>query len=194
MSAQAGPEQRREWVLAAVEQYEAPLVRFAWRLVGDEHAARDIVQHVFLRLCDQTPEELEGRMVQWLFAVCRNKAIDWLRGRKRSSGGGEVELPRCPSHEPDPAAAAEQRDLVQQLGRWITELPAGQREAISLWVEGLSYRQIAETLETSEGNVRVLMHRAIKRLRENASARRWEARPSGTESGAKPEIASEVPS
>jgi len=192
MSAHAGWEERREWVLEAVEKYEAPLVRFAWRLVGDEHTARDIVQHVFLRLCDRTPEELEGRMAQWLFAVCRNKAIDWLRWRKRSSGSGELELPRCPSHEPDPAAAAEQRDLIQQLGRLIGDLPAGQREAISLWVEGLSYHQIAETLETSEGNVRVLMHRAIKRLRENASASGSQKEPGGVETGTKPEIASEV--
>ncbi len=194
MSAHAGPEQRREWVLEAVERYEAPLVRFACRLVGDEHAARDIVQHVFLRLCDQVSEDLEGRMAQWLFAVCRNKAIDWLRQRRRSSDAGDLELSQCPSHEPDPAAAAEQRDMVQQLGRLMNDLPQGQREAISLWVEGFSYRQIASILETSEGNVRVLMHRAIKRLRENAASRCCPAKQTQAESGTKPQIASEVPS
>jgi RNA polymerase sigma-70 factor (ECF subfamily) len=169
MLSHAGPEQRREWVLDAVRRYEAPLVRFAWRLVGDEHTARDIVQHVFLRLCDQPAEELEGRLAQWLFAVCRNRAIDCLRSRKRSAASGDFELPRCAGKEPDPAVVAERHDLAEQIGRLIADLPAGQREAISLWAEGMSYRDIAETLETSEGNVRVLMHRAIKRLREGAA-------------------------
>lgn len=172
MLAHAGPEQRREWVLDAVRRYEASLVRYAWRLVGDEHTARDIVQHAFLRLCDQSPEELEGRMAQWLYAVCRNKAVDCLRSRKRAGAAGDFELPRCESKERDPADVAEQRDLVEQVGRLIADLPGGQREAISLWAEGLTYRDIAETLQTTEGNVRVLMHRAIKRLREHAMAQK----------------------
>lgn len=192
MLSHAGPEQRREWVLDAVRRYEAPLVRFAWRLVGDEHTARDIVQHAFLRLCDQSPEELEGRMAQWLFAVCRNRAIDCLRSRKRSAAAGDFELPRFPGKEPDPAVVAEQHDLAEQIRRMIVDLPAGQREAISLWAEGLSYRDIAETLETSEGNVRVLMHRAIKRLREHALAQKLGAGAALAGSRRAPEAASEV--
>jgi RNA polymerase sigma-70 factor (ECF subfamily) len=179
-------------VLDVVQRYEAPLVRFAWRLVGDEHTARDIVQHAFLRLCDQSPEDLEGRMAQWLFAVCRNKSVDYLRSRKRSTTAGEFELPRCTSKEPDPAAVAEQRDLVEQVGRLIADLPDGQREAISLWAEGLTYRDIAETLQTTEGNVRVLMHRAIKRLREHAMAQKVGAAAVPAGARRAPEPASEV--
>jgi RNA polymerase sigma factor (sigma-70 family) len=189
----AGPQQRREWVLAALERYEAPLVRFATRLVGDENTARDIVQHAFLRLCDQSPEQLEGRMAQWLFAVCRNKAVDYLRSRQRSGATGEAELPCYPSKEPDPAAVAEQHDLVEQIGRLIADLPAGQREAISLWSEGLAYREIASILQTTEGNVRVLMHRAIKRLRQHPVAQRLgaESAPAGMRRAE--DAASEVP-
>jgi RNA polymerase sigma-70 factor (ECF subfamily) len=192
MLTHAGPEQRREWVLDAVQRYEASLVRFAWRLVGDEHTARDIVQHAFLRLCDQAPEELEGRMAQWLFAVCRNKAVDYLRSRKRSTASGEFELPRCVSKEPDPAAVAERRDLVEQIGRLIADLPGSQREAISLWAEGMAYRDIAETLQTTEGNVRVLMHRAIKRLREHAMAQKLGEGPALAGARRASETASEV--
>jgi len=173
MTTHAGPEQRREWVLAVLQQYEAPLVRFARRLVGDEHAARDVVQHAFLRLCDQRPAELEGHVAQWLFAVCRNKAVDWLRSRQRAGATGDCELPACPSREPDPAAVAERRDLLEQIGRLIAELPAGQREAITLWAEGLAYREIAAVLQTTEGNVRVLVHRALKRLRQHPFAQQF---------------------
>jgi RNA polymerase sigma-70 factor (ECF subfamily) len=141
-------------------------------MVGDEHMARDIVQHAFLRLCDQSPEELEDRMAQWLFAVCRNKAVDCLRSRQRTAAAGEFELPCCQSREADPAVAAERHDLAELIGRLIADLPAGQREAISLWAEGLAYRDIAGVLQTTEGNVRVLMHRAIKRLRQHPVAQK----------------------
>jgi len=175
MTTHAGPEQRRGWVLGVLQRYEGPLVRYARRLVGDEHAARDIVQHAFLRLCDQSPEELEGRVGPWLFAVCRNKAVDTLRSRQRAGPTGDVELPPCPSKEPDPAAVAERRDLVEQINRLIAELPPGQREAITLWAEGLGYHEIAEVLQTTEGNVRVLMHRALKRLRQHPFAQQFDA-------------------
>lgn len=173
MTTHAGPEQRRGWVLGILQRYEAPLVRYARRLVGDEHTARDVVQHAFLRLCDQSPKELEGHVAPWLFAVCRNKAVDTLRSRQRAGPTGDVELPPCPSKEPDPAATAERRDLLEQINRLIAELPPGQREAITLWAEGLAYREIAEVLQTTEGNVRVLMHRALKRLRQHPFAQQF---------------------
>ena len=76
MTTQKAIDERREWVLAVLDRYEVPLVRFARRLLRDEDAARDIVQHVFLRLCDQSPSELGDRVAQWLFTVCRNRARD----------------------------------------------------------------------------------------------------------------------
>ena len=177
MTTHADPEQRREWVLDAVQRYEAPLVRYARRLVGDEHIARDIVQHTFLRLCDQSAGELEDRMAQWLFTVCRNRSVDYLRSRHRATVAGEFELPCCEGREPDPAAVAERHDLAAMVGRLIAELPDGQREAISLWAEGLGYRDIAKVLQTTEGNVRVLIHRAIKRLRQHPVAQSLGAEP-----------------
>jgi RNA polymerase sigma factor (sigma-70 family) len=48
----------------------------------------------------------------------------------------------------------------------VAQLPAAQRDAVDLWCEGFTYRQIAEIAGHSEGNVRVLVHRAIKQLRQ----------------------------
>jgi RNA polymerase sigma-70 factor (ECF subfamily) len=157
---------RRQWVLAAVERHELPLVRYASRLLGEEESAREAVQHAFLQLCQESPEGLEGRVAQWLFAVCRNKALDLLRGRLKRSRADEAELAGRPGREPDPAALAEQQDLAAQLNRLVAQLPQGQREAIDLWSEGFSYRQIAEITGQGEGNIRVLVHRGLKRLRQ----------------------------
>ena len=160
------PGTRRQWVLAVLDRYEAPLVRDAARLLGDGDSAREAVQHAFLQLCECSPDELRGREAPWLFRVCRNKAMDLIRLRQRHSVDCEADLAALVGREPDPAEQAERQDLCSELARRVAQLPAGQREAIDLWCEGFSYRQISEIAGHSEGNVRVLVHRAIKQLRQ----------------------------
>jgi RNA polymerase sigma factor (sigma-70 family) len=163
---------RGRWVLEAVDHYEVRLLRFAARLLGEDDAARDAVQHAFLRLCGESPERLGGREGPWLFAVCRHYAIDVLRKREAASPCDEAEAADCCDREPDPADAAEQADLYRSINRLVDQLPLAQREALSLWCEGFGYRQIAEMTSASEGNVRVIVHRALRRLREHAVVRR----------------------
>jgi RNA polymerase sigma factor (sigma-70 family) len=159
-----GREDKRRWVLSVLDEYEGPLVRYALRLLGDEEAARDVVQHVFLRLCDQSSEGLRDRVGPWLFSVCRNKAVDLLRVRQRTSSlDGDCEEPV--GREADPADAAERGELYRRLGDLVAELPPARREALDLWSAGFNCRQIAQIAGYSEANVRVLIHRALKQLR-----------------------------
>ena len=166
----ANPGSRRQWVLAALDRYEAPLVRYAVSIVGDGDSAREAVQHAFLQLCEQSGQEkdseLRGQEGAWLFRVCRNKALDLIRLRRRQSGDGEIDLATLVGREPDPADFVERQDLCGELGHMLADLPCNQREAIHLWCDGFSYREIAKIAELSEGNVRVLVHRGITRLRE----------------------------
>ena len=161
---------RRRWMLDALDRHEAGLLRFAIRLLGDEDSARDAVQHAFLRLCGQPAEPLDGRVGPWLFAVCRHYAIDLLRKRENAPAG-ESAAADCCGDSPDPADAAERADLYRLLNRLVDQLPVAQREAVSLWSEGFGYREIAEMTETSEGNVRVMVHRAFKQLRQHPAVR-----------------------
>ena len=144
-------DERRRWVLSVLQRFEARLTRFTARLLGDEDAARDVVQHAFLRLCEQSPDELRDRVAQWLFTVCRNKAVDLLRARGRTEPLGEDEDTACVGNEPDPAAVVEREELYRRLNRLIDALPPGQREAVGLWSEGFTYRQIAEIVGCREG-------------------------------------------
>jgi RNA polymerase sigma-70 factor (ECF subfamily) len=179
MSEGKQPFDRRQWVLAAVAEHEGRLVRYALRLVRDEEAARDAVQHAFLRLCDQRPETLRGGVAPWLFTVCRNKALDLAKAAARAESldapchrNGHAEEDETPSYaaaligrEPDPADAAESGELIAILRRLVDELPAAQREMIDLWAEGFSGPEISQITGKSEGNVRVLIHRGVTRLR-----------------------------
>ena len=65
------PQDKRAWVLAALEEFELRLLRYALRLLGDESSARDAVQHAFLRLCGESPDEHTRPLAPWLFAVVR---------------------------------------------------------------------------------------------------------------------------
>jgi RNA polymerase sigma-70 factor (ECF subfamily) len=166
-----GSGQRREWVLSVLREHEARLVRYATRLLGDEDAARDVVQHAFLRLCDQSPEELEGREAQWLFTVCRNRAVDAIRARRRRVALDRKVARPNQSKEPDPALSAERRDLYARLNELVAALPAAQRDTIDLWTEGFSYGEISEITGHGQGRLRVLVHRALKRLRSDPVVR-----------------------
>ena len=166
------PADRREWVLAALEQYEGRLLRYAQRLVGDLDQARDVVQFVFLRLCDEEPGAIGERLAQWLYTVCRNRALDVRMAVGRAaSHGSSASFTESPSRENDPAESAEQADLHACLRALVERLPASQREAIDLWAEGFSYSEISRILGRHEGHVRVLVHRGLKALREHPQVR-----------------------
>ncbi len=167
---QSEREVHRDWVLVVLEEYEARLVGYATRLVGDDHLARDVVQHVFMRLCDQSRPKLQGHEAAWLFTVCRNRAIDLLRSRRPAESLSESDS-RAQSKEPDPADVAAREDLVSCVRMHFASLPSRQREAIELWAEGLRYREIADVMDQTEGNVRVLVHRGLKQLRAEPAVR-----------------------
>lgn len=168
----------RQWVLTALEQNEGGLVRYCARMLhGDYEAARDVVQHAFLRLCDQSSEILGGREAKWLFTVCRNRALDRLRASGREQSLDDLERRGVNGHavqlDADPADKAEQNELAGNLRQLVRHLPDAQREAIDLWIEGFSYREIAEIVDKQEGHIRVLVHRGLKSLRENPRVKMW---------------------
>ncbi len=108
---------RRRDVLAAVEEYEARLTRYALRLLSDLDLARDAVQHAFVRLCDEPPLA-EDRLAAWLFAVCRNKAFDYLRKSRRDENLAGAAFDSLMGREPDPADVAENGDQAA----WVLRL------------------------------------------------------------------------
>jgi RNA polymerase sigma-70 factor (ECF subfamily) len=156
--------ERANWVLEALAEYELPLVRFALRLLGDEAAARDAVQHAFLRLCDRSVEHRE-RVGAWLYAVVRNRAMDLLRERGRTEPLAADAAIADERWAEEPLCLLERDELHSLLRRLVDALPLSQREAVVLWSDGFSYAEIASITGRAEGSLRVLVHRAIATLR-----------------------------
>jgi RNA polymerase sigma-70 factor (ECF subfamily) len=163
--------QRTEWIRKALEEHEAPLLRYVGSLTGDPESARDIVQDTFLRLCGQQREEVGKHLAQWLFTVARNRALDRLRKEGRMAPLTEEELESRPAQGPSPSTAAENRDSTRNLLALVDRLPPNQREVVRLKFQNqLSYQEISELTALSVGNVGFLLHTALKTLRQQMSS------------------------
>src|SRR5258705_8373241 len=77
--------ERSAWVREALERFEGPLVAYATHLLGDPHAARDVVQDAFLRLVRADAAEVGPILSRWLYTVTRHRAVDWMRRRRTAA-------------------------------------------------------------------------------------------------------------
>jgi len=164
----------REWILSVVRQYEGPLTIYAARRLGDVDRARDIVQDAFLKLWQADRPTVEDHVAKWLYTVCRNRVLDVRRKEHRMTTleDRQIEAASAPPASPDGTTETENagsRDPAGPAGKVVEAvavLPERQQEAVRLKFQGgLSYREIAEVMDTTVNNVGVLLHTAIKSLR-----------------------------
>jgi RNA polymerase sigma-70 factor (ECF subfamily) len=156
--------QDHEWVVAAARRFERPLLAYVRRLLQDDHRGRDIVQEAFLRLCKQARHEVEPCLGPWLFTVCRRQAVDVLRKENRMSALSEAMEPAVRT---EPSEAVESSDLQRAVLDRLSRFPPPQQEAVRLkFLQQFSYREIAEVMGLSESHVGVLIHQALKKLRQ----------------------------
>lgn len=149
-------------------QHGRTIYNFAYRLSGDPDDANDLTQEVLLRvrrgLATYRPITFEG----WLWRITRNAFLDEVRRRNRRQayplpeGFERLFGPTAPP--PDQVLAAS--GLSEDVQSALLELPYDFREAVVLSdVVGLSYQEIAETVEVPVGTIRSRIHRGRKALR-----------------------------
>jgi len=158
------------------QRYREDAYRVAYRLLGHEQDALDVVQEAlikaFLGLGD-----FDGRsgFRYWLLRIVGNTALDWGRRRKRRAilsirnGRSELLEPAC--HD-DPARRLHQQDLRRTLDKALDHLSPKIRTTFVLFAElGLSYKQIAETENIPIGTVMSRINAAREKLQQNLD---WE--------------------
>jgi len=161
----------QQWVISAIEEHEGSLLRYANHFVHDLETARDVVQDTFLQLCRNPKEELRPRLAQWLFTVCRNRAIDVCRKERRMKLATENQLTDQldgqSDESVDPVARMEKSETATGLLKQIARLPDRQQEVLRLkFNAGLSYKEIAEVTGLTSTNVGFILHTAISKLRQ----------------------------
>jgi RNA polymerase sigma factor (sigma-70 family) len=150
-----------------LKRFERPLLQYATRILGDSDRARDVVQETFVKLQRESRTELDHAPAKWLFTVCRNGALNICRKEKRMTYLDRELLETRPSEQPAPSENLEAKEASGFLLRILGTLPPRQQEVLQLKFQNdLSYQQISEITELSVSNVGVLIHNALKTLRQ----------------------------
>ncbi|MFN8526367.1 MAG: sigma-70 family RNA polymerase sigma factor [Chloroflexota bacterium] len=154
-----------------LEHYRAAY-SLAMRLLGQEADALDAVQEAYLRAVqasrrpETAPRDLDA-FGGWLLRIVTNVALGQLR---RRPGWREVDLDRVadvlPTEDWSPSRAALRREARGDVLRALLSLPGAQRAALTLReYQGLSYQEIAESMETTASAVETLLVRARRGFR-----------------------------
>jgi RNA polymerase sigma factor (sigma-70 family) len=155
------------WISSVLAEFEQPLTRYAAHITGDIERAREVVQDTFLKLCRQKPAQIRDHLAQWLYAVCRNRALDVLRKERRMTGISDAKLELQTHSGPEVSAILEKDEQLSDVLDILHTLPANQQEVIRLKFQGdLSYLEISQITNLSVSNVGFLIHTGLKTIRE----------------------------
>ncbi|MEM8963028.1 MAG: RNA polymerase sigma factor [Acidobacteriota bacterium] len=160
-----------------VDRHRDRLVRLCHRMLGDREEARDAAQDVLVKVFRHAGRfRPRGKVSTWLHSIAVNHCLNRLRRRKIvrffgfedfGDGGDEESGPVFdPADDaPDPGRRAESRDRWRRTRRHIDALPVNQRAVVVLAkLEGLSYKEVAQTLGVTVGAVESRLFRAMRRL------------------------------
>jgi RNA polymerase sigma-70 factor (ECF subfamily) len=155
--AQRGDERAFSLILRA---YEVPVFNYVMRLVGDRALAEDLTQEVFLRVYQGLPNfSLRSRFTTWLFQVTKNRVLDELRAVERRPRA-VVTIEDVPPLEVLDAPL-EQVEEMDAVWRAIHGLNVDLKMALLLRdVVGLSYNEIADSLEITLATVKWRIYKA----------------------------------
>jgi RNA polymerase sigma-70 factor (ECF subfamily) len=145
-------------------QHLAPVWRYVRARVPDASEAEDMTSEVFLRAARAWPtyDPGKGAVLPWLLGIARHVVVDWWRRR-----------PPLPADSVDTGATGDvEAEALRRLGaeefrRHLAVLTDRERDAVALrFGAGLPAAEIGELLGISDAGARMLVHRAIAKLRE----------------------------
>ena len=152
------------------------LYRLALRVLADTAEAEDVVQETMVRAWTHRQEWSEMESIEaWCVTVAKHLALDRYEQQQDRRVIMEAHQSKAttgkypPATEPSesPHGQMERRESLQIIGRLMSSLPEVQRQVMHLRdIEGQSYRQIAQTLNLSEDQVKVYLYRARQKVKQ----------------------------
>ena len=158
-----------------VEQWKDMVYNTILGIVQNETEAEDLAQDVFIKVFEKISTfKGDSKFSTWLYRIATTTALDHLRSKKRkkrfgflqSLGGGNDEKESIPDFH-HPGVSLDNKERAAVLFKAIESLPENQKTAYTLHkLEGLSYRDVSEVLNTTVSAVESLMSRANQNLRK----------------------------
>ncbi len=142
---------------------------FYFRLQAREEA-EDLTSDTFEKIFQSLDkfDDSQGSFSSWIYTVAHNKLIDYYRKQKNKKTSSFEDL--LPAEEPKKdfdLKSIDQKIIQQHLNKAIKVLPKKQQAMWALKLtEDLSHKEIAKTLNTTEANINVMIHRSISTLKK----------------------------
>jgi len=142
-----------------------------YRVLGPGEDSRDLCQEVFLKAYRALGSfKREARFSSWLYQIALNACRDRLRRRRGRTQVSldDLETAQVPLHSgPSALELVEKKDLARAVQAAMDTLPHEQREVIALKeYQGLTFVEIAETLDVPVSTVKTRLYRGLGQLRE----------------------------
>jgi RNA polymerase sigma-70 factor (ECF subfamily) len=159
-----GGDERAATIL--VERHAPAVARFVASM-GERGELDEVVQDTFVRAFGSIDRFREASSLRtWLFSIARNLCRDRARANRRAPAVVPIDETHVATAH-DPLSAAVATETEGRLRAAMERLTESQRAVFTLRVaEGLSYREIADVVETTEGAARVHYHNAVRTVRE----------------------------
>jgi RNA polymerase sigma-70 factor (ECF subfamily) len=145
---------------ALYEKYFEALYRFCYWQTVDSAVAEDLVQTTFLAVYQQLPKfRFDAQFRNWLYAIAKNTIAAWIRKKRR--------LPTAPLLDDTPEWLNPETDAHAELvmPQLFSHLSRNERRVLRCrYLRQLNVAQTAKRLKLTESAVKVLAHRAIKKL------------------------------
>jgi RNA polymerase sigma-70 factor (ECF subfamily) len=142
------------------------LYRHIYYRVGNEQDAEDLTQQVFLKAWQAIHryKKRASPFIAWLMTISHNLVVDFYRTRKDKAYLEAEVLASDPSSSPEQTTEASLEQ--QRLRRAILQLGGDEQQVVILrFIEGFEFAEIASVMNKKEGNIRVILHRALVKLR-----------------------------
>ncbi len=147
-----------------VRRYTRRITGFVRRMVFQPSAVEDVVQTVFIKMVRRLGVLREPRVFEnWLFALSRNTALDYIRRRRCQPSLVNDDLHLL--SVPDTSSTQAVDEIMAALDRALARLSAKDRKLVTLIVQGHSYGVVAAREGLSVGAVKIRMHRVRPFLR-----------------------------
>lgn len=149
------------------DRYYKKVYGYFVRMTNNTDTARDLTQNVFLKVLKYSHSWKDDKVfAYWLFRIARNILIDhYNESRKFFSTDDEKEVAEL--DQKDSVRATEAKESLEFVLEAMTQLSPADRELIELnRFQGFSYKEIAQTVASTENAVKVKTFRAIQKLKE----------------------------
>ncbi len=150
-----------------VRRYQDRIFNLCRYMVVDDDEARDAAQDAFIKACGALKSyRPQAGFYTWLYRIAVNTCLDYRKRLRIKPAEDEEIIENLPSSDPSPEQLCESRETGRLIQAALGKLHEKLRTAIVLReLEGLSYEEIADVLDTSVGTVKSRISRAREELR-----------------------------